>query len=92
MLYLVCYLKNINIISIVILLVLALTLYHLNGGCRWLLTASFDRDVCIWDLQNYSYPVHSSRKNIVTDGVWLTNWLCNLVSSDEGSTGCVLRI
>lgn len=50
------------------------------------MSASFDRKVTIWDLDKHNYPVCSMKKNIVTDGFWLTNWLCYVTSSDEGST------
>ncbi|XP_063903465.1 uncharacterized protein LOC135122905 isoform X1 [Zophobas morio] len=63
-----------------------LALHHLSGGCKWLLTGSFDRRVSVWDLENYSYPICSNKKNIVTDGFWFTNWLCYGIACDEGST------
>jgi WD40 repeat protein len=64
----------------------ALALYHLNGGCRWLMSGSIDRGVSLWDLDNHNYPMCTTRKNIVTDGFWLTNWLCYVTAMDEGST------
>jgi WD40 repeat protein len=64
----------------------ALALYHLKGGCRWLMSGSIDRGVSLWDLDNHNYPMCTTRKNIVTDGFWLTNWLCYVTAMDEGST------
>ncbi|XP_008194372.2 uncharacterized protein LOC103313276 [Tribolium castaneum] len=64
----------------------ALALYHLNGGCRWLLSASVDRAVNLWDLDDHSYPICTVKKNIITDGFWFNNWLCHVTAPDEGST------
>ncbi|KAJ8969702.1 hypothetical protein NQ314_001633 [Rhamnusium bicolor] len=63
----------------------ALTLLHVNGGNRWLMTGSFDRDSIVWDLSNDS-KVSATKKHIISDGVWLTNWVAYLTTPDESST------
>lgn len=64
----------------------ALVLYHLNEGCRWLLTGSCDKSVSLWDLQDTSAPLTSYKRNIVNDGIWMSNWLCHVMVYDEAST------
>ncbi|XP_018561078.1 uncharacterized protein LOC108903390 [Anoplophora glabripennis] len=59
-------------------------LIHLGDGKRWLLTGSFDRNIIVWDLSNDLKIV--SRRNILSDGLWLTNWIAFLSAVDESST------
>ncbi|KAK9888369.1 hypothetical protein WA026_000622 [Henosepilachna vigintioctopunctata] len=63
-----------------------ITLHHLNDGCRWLLTGSYDRAVSLWDLNETSAPVQTIKRNIVNDAIWMTNWLCHVIAYDEAST------
>ncbi|KAL3282869.1 hypothetical protein HHI36_006028 [Cryptolaemus montrouzieri] len=64
----------------------AISLYHLNDGCRWLLTGSYDRAVSLWDLNETSSPIQSVKRNIVNDAIWMNNWLCHVIAYDEAST------
>lgn len=58
---------------------------HLGGGGRYLLTGSFDRNVCVWDLTNSTFNSFS-RKKILSDGTWLTHWLAHATTADESNT------
>ncbi|KAG5897827.1 hypothetical protein JTB14_011827 [Gonioctena quinquepunctata] len=63
----------------------ALSLIHFKGGAKWLLTASFDKYVHWWDLENDNkLSIH--RKKIISDATWLTNWVAHISTSDESST------
>ncbi|XP_023017912.2 uncharacterized protein [Leptinotarsa decemlineata] len=62
-----------------------LSLIHLDGGTKYLLTGSFDRSVKLWDLP-ITHAITTNVKKIVTDGHWLTNWVSYVITSDESSS------
>ncbi|XP_018329237.1 uncharacterized protein LOC108739711 isoform X2 [Agrilus planipennis] len=61
-----------------------IALFHLNDGRRWLMTASLDRACKFWDLENPFAPICEYKKFLLTDAIWLTNWLCSVVGPDDG--------
>ncbi|XP_045472452.1 general transcription factor 3C polypeptide 2-like isoform X2 [Harmonia axyridis] len=63
----------------------AIALHHSHGGCRWLLTGSYDRTVRTWNVET-KQCVRVLKGNIVNDAVWMTNWMCYIVGYDEAST------
>ncbi|KAF5286787.1 hypothetical protein FQR65_LT02205 [Abscondita terminalis] len=63
--------------------VTALYLYHLNGGRRWLMTASLDRTIKYWDLENPLVSISNFTKYIVTDGVWLNHWISTVHTYED---------
>lgn len=59
-----------------------LSMIHVGGGDRFLLTGSFDRSIVVWDLNNDTHTTYPKRK-IITDGAWLTNWIAFVIAGDE---------
>ncbi|XP_012231814.2 uncharacterized protein [Linepithema humile] len=54
---------------------------YMNG--RYLASASLDRSYKFWDLEDTSAPQNSTKKGIITDGIWMTNWPCVVLSFDD---------
>lgn len=51
------------------------------------MTGSIDRSIKYWDLENPVVPLTNFIKIIVTDGVWLSHWLSNVICFDDSCSG-----
>lgn len=60
----------------------ALSLAPMENG-RYLLTGSTDRTTKYWDTEDVNVPISIHRKGLVTDGIWLTNWISGVTSFDD---------
>lgn len=66
-------------------LCVVLSLFHLNGGNRWLLTGSFDRHAHVWDLET-DLKISSTKKHIIADGTFLTHWMAYITNLEESTS------
>jgi len=53
------------------------------GKCRFVASAGVDKAYKFWDLQDTGAPQSYIKKGIVTNGVWMTNWPCAVLSFDD---------
>ncbi|XP_018394681.1 PREDICTED: uncharacterized protein LOC108773396 isoform X1 [Cyphomyrmex costatus] len=53
------------------------------GNSRFLASASVDKSYKFWDLEDTSAPQSYVKKGIVSNGVWMTNWPCAVLSFDD---------
>lgn len=57
----------------------------MNGGRRWLMTASYDKLNKFWDLNSPIEPIVCYKKHEITEGVWPCNWLGAATSQDDAT-------
>lgn len=53
------------------------------GNRRFLATASVDKSYKFWDLEDTTAPQSCIKRGIVSNGVWMTNWPCAVLSFDD---------
>ncbi|XP_030767640.1 uncharacterized protein LOC115891333 isoform X2 [Sitophilus oryzae] len=59
-----------------------ISLNHLNGGNRWLCTASSDRYLSYWDLYK-KLKINTVKKSGITEGTWMSLWPCTVFAEGE---------
>ncbi|XP_049821946.1 uncharacterized protein LOC109602047 isoform X2 [Aethina tumida] len=52
------------------------------SGCSVLVTTSFDRDLCFWDLKTQNVIFAFRKRNIFTCSAWFNNWMGVVTGSD----------
>ncbi|XP_018045554.1 PREDICTED: general transcription factor 3C polypeptide 2-like, partial [Atta colombica] len=50
---------------------------------RFLASASVDKSYKFWDLEETSAPQSYIKKGIVSNGAWMMNWPCAILSFDD---------